>query len=130
MEELNRRAAYARLTRGLSNSVGRSFQQVPLSTDSLVIPPRTHGNRRKPSPETTTDEGSSEDESDATESTSVSAESRPDVEHPMSTSGTPWRHREQRICPLNTATGKEARGLRRRFLNLNPSSCDQPTSAI
>lgn len=85
MEELNRRAAYARLTRGLSNNIGRSFQQVPLSTDSLVIPPRTHGNRRKLSLETTTDEESSDDESDAAES--ISAESRPSV-NPIGTSGT------------------------------------------
>ena len=85
IEELNRRAAYARLTRGLSNNIGRSFQKIPLSTDSLVIPPRTHGNRQKLSLETTTDEESSEDESDAAES--ISAESRPDV-NPIGTSGT------------------------------------------
>ena len=75
MEELNRRAAYAQLTRGILNTRS-SVQQGSLSTDSLVIPPRTRLNRRKLSSEsTTTDEGSSEDESDVTESTSVSVES-------------------------------------------------------
>ena len=85
MEELSRRAAYAQLTRGLLNNT-QGFQ-IPSSTDSLVIPPRrTHGNRRDVPSETTTDEGSSEDESDVTTSTSIS--SGINVEHPMGALGT------------------------------------------
>jgi hypothetical protein len=89
MEELNRRAAYAQLTRGLLKSHGRSLQQIPSSTDSLVIPPRVPRGiiRRKLPSETTTDEGSSEDESDVTESTSVS-ESGIEVKDTTSALGT------------------------------------------